>query len=119
VPEETTNGAIGTTAAIATGAVRTLPGVEPAVVAAFVEALTSAAERLGGISSRLEAARVHDRAFGKLIDAAKVRDAYHERLPATEHNLAEARDVIDHFLAEFTGGEARGENVAESHGEAA
>jgi len=30
-----------------------------------------------------------------------VRDAYHERLPATEHNLAEARAVIEHFLAEF------------------
>lgn len=117
MPEETTNGAIGTTAAIGTGAVRTLPGVEPAVVAAFAEALTSASERLGGISSHLEAARVHDRAFGKLIDAAKVRDAYHERLPATEHNLAEARDVIEHFLAEFT--DAPTDGHGEPCGEAA
>ncbi|HEV2343247.1 MAG TPA: hypothetical protein VGS97_04080 [Actinocrinis sp.] len=110
MPEKITNSAIGTT-----GAIRTLPGVEPDVVAAFVAALTSASERLGGISSSLEAARVHDRAFGKLIDAAKVRDAYHERLPATERNLAEARDVIEHFLAEFTGGRTG----AETRGEAA
>jgi hypothetical protein len=94
VPEETTNVAIET-------AVRALQGVEPKAVAAFIEALTSASERLGGITAHLAAARVHDEAFGKLIDADKIRDAYHARLPATEHNLAEARSVIDHFLAEF------------------
>lgn len=94
MPEEATNVAIKT-------AVRALQGVEPTAVATFIEALTSASERLGGITTHLEAARVHDEAFGKLIDADKIRDAYHARLPATEHNLAEARDVIDHFLAEF------------------
>jgi hypothetical protein len=96
VPEGTDNTAIKTVA------VRTLPGVEPAAVTTFVEALTSAAERLGGVAASLEAARVHDEAFGKLIDAAKVRDAYHKRLPATEHNLGEARAVIEHLLTEFT-----------------
>jgi hypothetical protein len=79
----------------------TLHGVDPAAATAFIEALTSASERLGGITARLEAARVHDEAFGKLIDADKIREAYHARLPATEHNLAEARNVIDHFLAQF------------------
>jgi hypothetical protein len=90
VPEETT-----------TAVIRPLAGAEPSAVADFLHALSSASERLGGITRHLEAARVHDEAFGKLIDAAKVRDAYHERLPATEHNLAEARAVIEHFLAEF------------------
>jgi predicted component of type VI protein secretion system len=97
VPEETTDVDIKTT-------VRALKDVEPTAVATFIDALTSASERLGGIESHLEAARVHDEAFGKLIDAAKIRDAYHARLPATEHNLAEARAVIDHFLAEFAAG---------------
>jgi hypothetical protein len=101
VPEETTNDAARTATAI-----RAPQGIEQSAVAAFIEALGSASERLGGISAHLEAARVHDEAFGKLIDAAKIRDAYHARLPATEHNLAEARDVIDHFLAEFAAGSA-------------
>jgi hypothetical protein len=99
VPEETTD------AANQTAVIRALAGVDSAAVAAFIEALTSAYERLGGISAHLEAARVHDEAFGKLIDADKVRDAYHARLPATEHNIAEAQAVIDHFLAEFAAGE--------------
>ena len=90
MPEDTT-----------TAVIRPLAGAEPSAVADFLRALSSASERLGGITRHLEAARVHDEAFGKLIDAAKVRDAYHERLPATEHNLAEARAVIEHFLAEF------------------
>ena len=94
MPEETTNVAIET-------AVRALQHAEPTAVATFIEALTSASERLGGITAHLEAARVHDEAFGKLIDADKIREAYHARLPATEHNLAEARSVIDHFLAVF------------------
>lgn len=100
MPEETDNAAIET-AAVRPAGTRTLPGVEPAAVAVFVEALTSASERLGGISGSLEAARVHDEAFGKLIDAAKVRDAYHKRLPATEHNLGEARAVLEHLIAGF------------------
>ena len=95
MPEETIS------AADRTAVVRTLAGVESSAVAEFIRALGEASERLGGITQHLEAARVHDEAFGRLIDAAKVRDAYHQRLPATEHNLAEARAVIDHFLAEF------------------
>ena len=101
MPERTDSAAIKT-AAIKTTAIRALPGVDLAAVTAFVDALASAAERLGGIAGSLNAARVHDEAFGKLIDAAKVRDAYHKRLPATEHNLGEARAVIEHLLTEFT-----------------
>jgi hypothetical protein len=100
VPEQTIDSAAATSA-VASAAARALAGVESSAVAEFLSALRSASERLGGIAGQLEAARVHDEAFGKLIDAAKVRDAYHERLPATDHNLAEARDVIEHFLAEF------------------
>ena len=100
MPEATTDVAIKPAAALKPAA-RTLQGVDPAAVTAFVEALTAASERLSVVADRLEAARVHDEAFGKLIDADKIREAYHARLPATEHNLAEARDVIDHFLAEF------------------
>jgi hypothetical protein len=86
-----------------TADLRTPPGVDPAAVAGFVAALADASARLAGITRHLEAARVHDEAFGRLIDAAKVRDAYHQRLPATEHNLDEARSVIDRFVAEFGG----------------
>jgi hypothetical protein len=82
-------------------ALRHLPGVEPAVVSAFMAALAAARTTLDAIPRRLEAARVHDDAFGKLIDAHKVRDAYHERLPATGHNIDEACSVIDHLTAEF------------------
>lgn len=100
MPEETTD--VDTNTTVRKTAARTnLPGVDPAAVTAFVEALTFGFERLSGITAHLEAARVHDEAFGKLIDADKIREAYHARLPATEHNLAEARTVIDHFLAEF------------------
>ncbi len=45
---------------------------------------------------------MHEHAFGKLIDAAKVRDAYHDRLPATQVNLTEAREVAESFVAEVT-----------------
>ncbi|MGH3417131.1 MAG: hypothetical protein ACRDSS_11735 [Actinocrinis sp.] len=79
----------------------TLRDVEPAAVAGFISALNSASRQLGAIAGRLEDARVHDAAFGKLVDADKVRDAYHRRLPATEQNLSEARAVIEHFLGEF------------------
>jgi hypothetical protein len=75
--------------------------VEPAAVSAFVTALAAARGTLDAIPPRLEGARVHDDAFGKLIDAHKVRDAYHERLPATERNIGEACSVIDHLTAEF------------------
>ena len=116
MPEETTDsastasaadGAVASADAVSTAsaAARALAGVESSAVAGFLVALRSASERLGGIAEQLETARVHDEAFGKLIDADKVRDAYHERLPATEHNLTEARDVIEHFLAEFAAAE--------------
>jgi hypothetical protein len=82
--------------------VRVLPGVAPESVAAFVAALAGAEDALAAITARLEAARVHDTAFGRLFDAVKVRDAYHDRLPATERNVAEARAVIGHLRAEFS-----------------
>ena len=69
-----------------------------ALVEAF-EALTGGCAELSG---ELEAGAVHEHAFGKLIDAAKVCDAYHDRLPATKVNLTEAREVAQSFLAEFT-----------------
>ena len=111
MPEQTTESA-PTTGAETSAAARALAGVESSAVAGFLSALASASERLGGITQHLETARVHDEAFGKLIDADKVRDAYHERLPATEHNLAEARDVIEHFLAEFAAVDMSGERTA-------
>jgi hypothetical protein len=80
---------------------RPLPGVESAAVSAFVAALDAARKTLLEVPARLEAARVHDDAFGKLIDAHKVRDAYHDRLPATERNIEEACEVIDHLTGEF------------------
>ncbi|HEV2635327.1 MAG TPA: hypothetical protein VGX23_09295 [Actinocrinis sp.] len=80
-----------------------IEGVVPDAVPGFLAGLAQASETLAGIPARLEAARVHDAAFGKLIDAAKVREAYHQRLPATEVNITEARELIDHFLAQFGG----------------
>ena len=80
-----------------------IEGVAHDAVPGFLAGLAQASERLGAIPARLEAARVHDAAFGKLFDAAKVRDAYHQRLPATEENITEARQLINHFLGEFGG----------------
>lgn len=83
--------------------VKAIAGVAVADVEGFVASLTQASVALGGIPARLEAARVHDVAFGKLVDANKVRDAYHARLPATEHNIAEARELIAHIISQFGG----------------
>jgi hypothetical protein len=83
--------------------VKAIAGVATADVEGFVAGLTRASVALGGIPARLEAARVHDVAFGKLVDAAKVRDAYHSRLPATEQNIAEARELIAHIITQFGG----------------
>ena len=80
-----------------------IEGVEAQAVPGFLASLAKASEALAAIPARLEAARVHDAAFGKLIDAAKVRDAYHQRLPATEHNIAEARALIGHYITQFGG----------------
>ena len=80
-----------------------IEGVAAADVEGFLASLTQASETLGAIPARLEAARVHDTAFGKLVDAAKVRDAYHQRLPATEQNIAEACELIRHLVTQFGG----------------
>ena len=83
--------------------VKAIAGVASADVEGFVASLTQASVALGGIPARLEAARVHDVAFGKLVDAAKVRDAYHSRLPATGQNITEARELIAHMITQFGG----------------
>jgi len=83
------------------GAVRRLPGVAPERVRALVDALAEVERRCGALASSLEGAMVHEHAFGKLIDAGKVRDAYHDRLPKAKENLAEAGAVAREFLAEF------------------
>jgi hypothetical protein len=84
------------------GLVRDLPGVDPSLVRALVGSLESMEAGFAAFAGRLEAGAVHEHAFGKLVDAAKVRDAYHDRLPATQVNLAEAREVAESFVAEFT-----------------
>lgn len=73
----------------------------PELVRALVGALTAVEAGFAEFAAALEAGSVHEHAFGKLIDAAKVRDAYHERLPATRVNLAEAGEVARDLLAEF------------------
>jgi hypothetical protein len=83
------------------GLVRDLPGVAPERVRALVAALGALEGGFAEFAGQLEAGAVHEHAFGKLIDAAKVRDAYHDRLPATKVNLAEAGEVARSFLAEF------------------
>jgi hypothetical protein len=76
------------------------------LVRALVEALDALGAGCAGFSAGLTAGTVHEHAFGKRIDATKVCDAYHDRLPATQANLAEAREVAESFLAEFAGGAA-------------
>ena len=66
---------------------------------AFVAALRAAEASLREVPGKLEAARVHDFAFGKMFEATEVRDAYHNRLPETEKDIVEACEVIDHFIA--------------------
>lgn len=73
---------------------------------AFVAALRTAEASLREVPGRLEAARVHDFAFGKLFEATEVRDAYHNRLPETEKDIVEACEVIDHFVSGLEGGHA-------------
>ena len=65
----------------------------------FVAALRTARASLREVPGKLEGARVHDFAFGKMFEATEVRDAYHQRLPETEKDIAEACEVIDHFVA--------------------
>jgi hypothetical protein len=84
------------------GAVRRLPGVAPELVEALVRSLADIDARCAALAERLETGAVHEHAFGKLVDAAKVRDAYHDRLPKARENLAEAATVAREFLAEFS-----------------
>ena len=93
----------------------------PEPVRALVDALEALGAGCADFAEKLGAASVHEHAFGKLIDAAKVRDAYHDRLPATGVNLAEAREVAESFLAEFTGGDggASGSSTGSSSGSSA
>ena len=88
--------------------VRDLPGVAPELVRALVESLDALVASCADFSAKLAAGSVHEHAFGKLIDAAKVCDAYHDRLPATQGNLTEAREVAEAFVVEFTGGGTAG-----------
>jgi hypothetical protein len=77
---------------------------------AFVAALRVAEASLREVPGKLEGARVHDFAFGKMFEATEVRDAYHKRLPETENDIAEACEVIGHFIAGLSGRYAIGAN---------
>lgn len=77
---------------------------------AFVAALRTAEASLREVPGKLEGARVHDFAFGKMFEATEVRDAYHKRLPETEKDIAEACEVIDHFITGLTGAHGIGAN---------
>ncbi|WP_194898991.1 hypothetical protein [Catenulispora pinisilvae] len=79
-------------------------------VEAFVAALRTAEASLREVPGKLEGARVHDFAFGKMFEATEVRDAYHNRLPETEKDIVEACEVIDHFVSGLEGGHAVGAN---------
>jgi hypothetical protein len=96
------------------------PAPAPAT-AAFVVALRTAGDALAAVPLKLEGARVHDQAFGKLFEAGEVRDAYHQRLPETEQDVVEAREVIEHFIVGLSGGHpiAPREDTAPAAGEAA
>ncbi len=72
--------------------------------AEFVVALRAAGDALAAVPLMLEGARVHEYAFGKLFEAGEVRDAYHLRLPETEKDIVEAREVIEHFIVGLEGG---------------
>lgn len=73
----------------------------PELVHALADALEAVGTACTAFGERLAAGSVHEHAFGKLIDAAKVRDAYHDRLPKTKVNLSEAHDVAESFITEF------------------
>ena len=77
---------------------------------AFVAALRAAEASLREVPGKLEGARVHDFAFGKMFEATEVRDAYHNRLPETEKDVAEACEVLDHFINGLSGHHLIGAN---------
>lgn len=90
-----------------------------AAAEAFVAVLRAARAALREVPGKLEAARVHDLAFGRLFEATEVRDAYHSRLPETEEDVGGACEVIDHFIAGLAAGhaiDARSGAAAESTG---
>ncbi|GAA2056374.1 hypothetical protein GCM10009839_76870 [Catenulispora yoronensis] len=99
-----------TTEAATTGAVATEAATDAATGAAateaFLAALRAARTALREVPGKLEGARVHDFAFGRLFEAAEVRDAYHQRLPETEKDIAEACEVLDHFIGGLAAGHA-------------
>jgi hypothetical protein len=80
----------------------------PDAMDAFVVALQAARAALNEVPGKLEGARVHDFAFGKMFEATEVRDAYHHRLPETEKDIAEACEVIEHFISGLRGGHSIG-----------
>lgn len=88
----------------------TTEGVRADPMDAFVAALRVAEASLREVPGKLEGARVHDFAFGKMFEATEVRDAYHKRLPETENDIAEACEVIGHFIAGLSGRYAIGAN---------
>jgi hypothetical protein len=79
-------------------------------IEAFMAALRAAEASLREVPAKLEGARVHDFAFGKMFEATEVRDAYHHRLPETEEDIAEACDVLEHFISGLRGGLGIGAN---------
>ena len=83
-----------------------------AATEAFTAVLRAARSALREVPGKLEGARVHDFAFGKLFEATEVRDAYHNRLPETEKDIDEACEVIDHFI----GGLAAGHGIGSRDG---
>lgn len=84
----------------------------PEATEAFVAALQAAVAALREVPAKLEGARVHDFAFGKLFEAAEVRDAYHSRLPETEKDIDEACEVTEHFVSGLRGGHPIGARAA-------
>jgi hypothetical protein len=87
-------------------------GEQNAAAKTFADALRTGAAALAEVPALLEGARVHEAAFGKLFEAAEVRDAYHQRLPETEQDIVEALEVIEHFVVGLTGGHAIGARQA-------
>ena len=96
-----------------------MSGSQPtAATEEFAAALRVAEAAMREIPGKLEGARVHDWAFGKLFEATEVRDAYHQRLPETEKDVAEACEVIDHFITGLEGGHPIGPRVLPTLSEA-
>ena len=79
-----------------------------AATEAFLAALRAARTALLEVPAKLEGARVHDFAFGRLFEATEVRDAYHQRLPETEQDIVEACEVLDHFVGGLSAGHGIG-----------